>query len=667
MKGTKHAATYERGTFFGSIRGNIISFVMWCSVLIIAVPAIMNSVVMRNTLVENGCNTLMKEAEYNSRLIDDWLIRQADIVNTMKGSLQTMHTDDMEAVMDLLEDNLAENPDALMYYCCLAYDGGVFPANHSSLDLDPTTRGWWKDAVESGELIYTEPYTDFATGQMVISIAAPFQMDGEQAVILADITIDSLIAMVKDAGTDESMQMFLLAADNSVITHENKEFLPKEEGNTILSDVLQFDTQRTDVSTFRDYDGVKKYYAIREIGTTGWRLGVTQPKSEIIQQVKKILMLPIIIDLVLLVAFIVTLNLVVNSLLKPMDTMKSFIREKVIGEENCKAEKKEVKEISYLIEELETRFISTIRKTQSEAERIRDMIGETETHVASMNENIMEISAIMQETGANVTTQTENISGIDENCQDVAKAMDELTKSTQTITERANEIIERVESVVPEMLEDKNNAIHITMDSKQSLENAIEGTKVIGEIVKVSQAISAIAGQTNLLALNASIEAARAGEAGKGFAVVADEIKQLSNTTSSEIDKVNELVDKVTDSVQKLSDASNKILTFLDEVVLKDYDSLETLANNYKDDAAYYVEVSNTLGAHTEELNASIININQILNMIDVSQKELDGAVQSVNENLQNITYASENVSSETKDVMGSIISLQETVEQFHM
>lgn len=127
------------------------------------------------------------------------------------------------------------------------------------------------------------------------------------------------------------------------------------------------------------------------------------------------------------------------------------------------------------------------------------------------------------------------------------------------------------------------------------------------------------------------------------------------------------LLAKVTDSVKKLSDASHKIVTFLDEVVLKDYDKLENLAESYKEDAAYYVSVSGVLGAHTEELSASITNINRILNTIDVSQKELDGAVQSVNENLQLITNASENVSAETKDVMRSITSLQSTVEQFNI
>lgn len=667
MKKSRQAELAKKSGFWGSIRGNIILYAVLCTVVIIAVTATLNSVMMRKILITDGHNALMEEAENTGQLIDGWLIRQASIVSTMKNSLETMDSDDKEAIMDYLEANLAENPDALMYYCCFAYDGGVFPADHSSLDLDPTTRGWWIDAIAEGGLIYTEPYKDFATGQMVVSIAKPFTMSGEQAVVLADITIDSLIEMVQSAGSDESVQTFLLAEDDSVITHENEAYLPREEGTTILSDVLPIDLAREGVSIYRDYDDISKYYTVQKIETTGWRLGITQSAFVIGDKIRNNLLLPLAVDFVLLVLFIVLLNVAVSRLLQPMAEMKVFIREKVISGENCKDEKNEVREISYLIGELESRVVSTIHKTQKEAALIRDMISGTDRHVSDMNGNIMEISAIMEETGASVVTQTASISSIDRNCQDVAGAMDELARNTRTIAERANEIIGKVERMVPGLLDDKKNAIAITLDSKNSLENALEETKVIGKIAEVSHAISDIAGRTNLLALNASIEAARAGEAGKGFAVVADEIKQLSNTTSQEIGKVNELVERVVKSVDKLSAASNKVISFLDGIVLKDYDKLEVLADSYKEDAAYYVEVSNVLDTYTGNLSASIANINQIIDTIDVSQKELDGAVQSVNENLQLIANASENVSSETKEVMKSIGSLQLTIAQFNV
>lgn len=657
----------EKWSFLGSIKGRIILYAALSTILIIVVTAVINSIVLNDALRTSEHNVLTAEAESTSDIIDEWLIGQANVIETIKSALENMDKKNPEAIMDFLEVNLEKNDAALMYYCCFGYNGGVLPANHSSLDLDPTTRSWWKDAIAEGGLIYTAPYVDFATGQMIVSIAVPCKISGEQAVVLADITIDNLIEIVKGVSTDESIQTFLLAGDNSVITHENEAYLPKEEGNTILTDVLQVDLDKEDVFTFTDYDGMEKYCIVRMVETTGWKMGITQNTSVIRGKIRSNLSFPLMADMILLVLTILMMNFVVSIMLKPLSELKKFVKEKVIGNQNCKTEKSEVKEISYLKEELENRVISTIVKTQQETVRIQDMVSATNTHVAKMNGNIMEISALMEETGASIAGQTQNISDIDNTCRDVTDAIDELAESAQTITVHAKEIIERVGQMVPEVLLDKENAIKVTAESREKLENAIEETKAIRQIVEVSQEISEIAEQTNLLSLNASIEAARAGEAGRGFAVVAEEIKKLSETTGNEIEKVNVLTEKVLNSVEALSQASDYIISFLNEIVLKDYDKLETLAGNYKEDASYYAQMSSTLSENTKNLRNSIASINEILGTINLSQKELDTAVQSVNGNLQEITYASETVSAETQNVMGSVSSLQTTVQQFQV
>lgn len=657
----------RRQTFGGTIKGRIILYVVISTIAMIAVTALINSIVLHSALKSSEHSVLTAKAEGTADIIDDWLMGQADMVETMKNALEGMERDDTEAIMDFLEKNLADNENALMYYCCFGYNGGVFPADHSELDLDPTTRSWWTDAVSENGLIFTDPYMDYATGKMIVSLAVPLEISGEQAVVLADITIDSLIEMVKNVSRDENIETFLLAGDHSVITHENEDYLPKEEGNTILTDVVTIDLDTDCVTEMTDDNGVKKYCVVRNVDATGWKLGITQNTSVIRQKISKNLAFPLIADLILLIVLIVVLNLVVSVLLKPLGELKRFVKEKVIGTANCRSERSEVKEIGYLIKELEHRVLAVIHQTQSETQQISEQISGTNTLVSDMNGNIMEISAIMEETGASVTSQTQHISDIGSTCRAVTEAIDGLAAKAQDIAGHAETIIVRVERMVPEMLEDKEHAVKLTMESREKLRAAIEETKVISQITEVSQAISEIAGQTNLLSLNASIEAARAGEAGRGFAVVAEEIKNLSDTTGSEIEKVNALTEKVLKSVDTLSEASDQIMAFLDETVLKDYEKMEQLAGSYKKDASYYVDVSHTVSQNAEDLSAAILSINEILESVDSSQRELDTAVQSVNGNLQQITDASDTVSKGTQHVADSVSVLQSTIRQFQI
>lgn len=129
----------RRQTFGGTIKGRIILYVVISTIAMIAVTALINSIVLHSALKSSEHSVLTAKAEGTADIIDDWLMGQADMVETMKNALEGMERDDTEAIMDFLEKNLADNENALMYYCCFGYNGGVFPADHSELDLDPTT------------------------------------------------------------------------------------------------------------------------------------------------------------------------------------------------------------------------------------------------------------------------------------------------------------------------------------------------------------------------------------------------------------------------------------------------------------------------------------------------------------------------------------------------
>lgn len=605
------------------------------------------------------------EAQTNAGVVNEWLIEQGNIAHTITNAVAFMNTKDPDTIMNYLEKNLSENKDALMYYVCFGYDGGVLPADHSKLDLDPTTRDWWKQAIAKNGLIYTAPYKDFASGNMIVTVAEPLKIQGEQAVFLADIALETLTNQVKKVSADENLQGFLLDADGAVVSHENEDFLPKEEGNTILSDALNTDV--CNVSELRDYDGRMKFVSTASVDATGWTFGVTEDKAVITKQIARNVIIVIALGLVMLIVVAVMTAVSVRKSLAPMETMKKFVKEKVIGTQICHKQKNEIEEIRYLIQEMEDKFIGVIRQTKAESDNIHERMQGTNNKVVSINENIMEIGAAMEETGANIDSQTANITMINEACGSAAQSIIHLADEAQEMAANAKEVACRVESMAKELLEDKESATQVAAESKERMQKAMQGAEVIGEISNVSSAIQEIASQTNLLALNASIEAARAGEAGKGFAVVAEEIKKLSEDTDEEISKVNDLTAKVFESVKALFKESNAVLEFINGTVMSDYNKLETLVTEYQKDTGYYNQVSESIGASAESVRDSVDSINEMIDSISMAQKELSDAATSVNENLQKITYSSENMSQETKEVLESVNSLQETMQSFQV
>ena len=651
------------GAMTKTIRGKITLQTALYLILTIIVCEVVAVNALQSNMTTQTRNYVTSEAEVNADIVSEWLEGQADIVHTLRNAVAYMNDKDAGRIMDYLEANLAENEDALMYYICFGYNGGVLPADHSELDLDPTTRSWWQQAIAENGLIYTAPYKDFASGQMIVSIAEPLTIDGEQAVMLADITIDTLTQLVGNVGSDENVQGFMLDAEGNVISHENEAFLPREEGNTVLTDALGVDVEN--ISEIRDYDGKMKYISTAKVNATDWTFGIMEFKSVVTRQVVKNIVTIIMVGLVTLIIALVLISNSVKRSLKPIDSMKSFIKDKIIGRDNCKKQKDEVSEISYLIEEMKEGFVTVIRQTKDESDAIHVKMKDANSKVSSISSNITEISAAMEETGANVDTQTDSIRRIEQTCKEAAEVIDSLARDAGEMAVKAKEVMERVDVIVPELMSGKNNAVMVAKDSRKRLQEAIEGTKVIEKIAEVSTAIQGIASQTNLLALNASIEAARAGEAGKGFAVVAEEIKKLSEDTAEEIRKVNELTLKVLDSVRVLSDESDRVLVFIDGTVMQDYDKLQALAENYREDAGYYAGASSKIGTGAEEISTSIRNINTVFSEISEAQEELSRTVGSVNENLQQITYSSENVSQETNGVLDSIGTLQRTMNKF--
>ncbi len=630
-----------------TVKGKVSVFVTICILIIILVFQVCSSVVVNNLLTQDSKEELGVYAEENARTISEWMEKQADILTTIRDSLVFMGDTDHERIMDYLEQNLAESEDALMYYTCFEYDKSVLPADHSTLDLDPTERGWWKEAMAAGHLVYTDPYVDFATGQMIVSIATPCKIGGKQAVVLADITIDRLVEMVNGISDDNSTQAFLLASDGSVLTHANEAFLPTEEGNTVLADEVNLDLESEGISKFMDYDGSEKYAAVRTVEATQWKIGVTRKTQVILEQSVRAMSGIIIVSMILMLISVVLLFALVQSLLKPVSNIQEAVVHISEGDFNVKVKQDKRKgrgrdEIG-ILKDASARLVDTLFHIVGDANHILGGIAKGDLTAEDMgdypgdfNELSGSVNAIKSNLSGLLLEVQESAAGVLAGSGQLKGAADALSAGTMAQSDSIRKLEDDVEEVVQKIhsnsghcemvgqkIERLNELIGSGNDEMTELFHVIEAIEQMSsDIRKVVGAIESIAFQTNVLALNASVEAARAGENGKGFAVVAEEVRNLASKCGEESKKTAELLDTCLAYISKSRESAEKTYQFLGEIVEDSKDISEAFCA-IADDTARQADSS-------EGIRSEIVTISDVVQSNIATAQETAASIETL-------------------------------------
>ena len=297
-----------------------------------------------------------------------------------------------------------------------------------------------------------------------------------------------------------------------------------------------------------------------------------------------------------------------------------------------------------------------------------------------------EVSASSEELSANIGEITNNFTQIIENTTLIVTSIQEINATTEELSatvvqvdsginqlssdsmesnNEANNIKERAIEIRNKGNESKSIADKLSEEKNQRILEAIEESKVVGEIMKFAESIASIAQQTNLLALNAAIEAARAGEHGKGFAVVADEIRELAEKSSKDVKEIQNIIVNVRKSVNNLTLHSEDLLKFINSNVKEDYQLLIDTGLSYEKDSEYVSDLSTSIAAMTEELNASTNEITNVTKSIASNVEQTSYNSEEILTRLDEVGVSMEDISKATENQAHIAEKLNEMISIF--
>lgn len=521
-------------------------------------------------------------------------------------------------------------------------------------DIVPTERGWYQASIATpGEVQWTAPYIDAATGEYAITGAITVQ-DGNETigVIGVDILLASLTSTFAGIDLGYGGYPVIFDLNGAAIVH------PTLAGQTLADEsyVTQLLAATAPTSTIHEkIDDKASIVIYNKLEDLGWIISAVYEEknlNETAASVQKIIF--VMTTLILIVTFI-ALFIFISRMVKPLYTLGTLMGRVAHGDLTVNIDVHSQDEIGRLAQhfnEMITHMKGIIHVVKDSSTQVEERSQHLSALAEETNASAVDVSQAVGEIAASANESAQNAESVTEQSSALANKMNDIHEQThamQHVTTKAGTLNGQGQVKIADL---QTTFTHSQHDLQQMTVAIQTLEQKITSIHSVMDSISAISAQTNLLALNASIEAARAGEHGKGFAVVADEVRKLAEESATATEQVKATVSEIQRESLAVSHQMNEMrrtFTAQGEVVTE----TSTVFN----------DLSSLMQSIEQDFNTLTSHINHLIDYKD----EVVHIIEEMSIGSQSAAAVCEEVSAATDEQLSAMSSVAEASEQLSM
>lgn len=547
-----------------------------------------------------------------------------------------------QIAMEILKNNKDNNENInLSYFASRNKELYIYPHVDLPDGFDPTSRPWYINALtKKGEIVWTDPYLDTATGQITITVSKTVEENGEIiGVVASDISLDKLSSKIAKLKIGKKGYVSLASRDGIILTHLDKSLLGKHVNSKVWSEMKKND------EGFLKYNnkGIEQFTVFTTNKNIGVKIMAIMEKNELVDDTNIIKYFTIYGALIAIAIAVLISYFIAKIISTPLNILNKVFSKAASGDLTAQANIKSSDEfgkigenfnfmmsnINNLIKEVKSSSYIVLESSSS----LADITDETS---AATNEVAVAIEEIARTSNEQSSDTQEGAEKIEEFAYEIERVIT-ATDNINNISVETNKLSDKGLQII-ELLSKKSKN---SSDSTQRVnEIVMEVDKSANEIGAITQTITQIAEQTNLLALNAAIEAARAGDSGKGFAVVAEEVRKLAEESSYAAKEIKLLIDGIQD---KSKNAVNTMIEAKDIVISQNKATVDT-ENVFK-------EISDSI----KVLMKDVKEIKNFTGDMAIKKDEIVHIMGNLSASAQQTSASTEEVSASTEEQLASI------------